>query len=162
MVLNLLFLPAGPYLESCCEESRGWAAAAGWRRLSGLVAIGDVDGVRGFIGLGIDPTPLRVPSWDIPTTALLTRISWAPTALAVFAYSCFEVVGVGGSVSAGTLLGDCRSGRTLALRVNAKLGTLSLSEGILLPRVYDELGGSQQTLQRKLGRIGRILLEGLL
>jgi hypothetical protein len=42
------------------------------------------------------------------------------------------------------------------------LGTLSLSEGILLPRVHGELGGSQQTLQRKLGRIGRIFLEGLL
>ena len=70
----------------------------------GLVAIGDVDGVRGFVGLGIDPTPLGVPSWDIPTT---------PTALAVLAYGCFEVVGVGGSVSAGKLLGDCRSGRTL-------------------------------------------------
>jgi hypothetical protein len=55
-----------------------------------------------------------------------------------------------------------RCGRTLARRVNTKLGTLSLSEGILLPRVHDELGGSQQTLQRKLGRICRILLEGLL
>ena len=52
--------------------------------------------------------------------------------------------------------------RTLALRVNAKLGTLSFSEGIQLPRVHDKLGGSQQTLQRRLGRIGRILLEGLL
>ncbi len=63
--------------------------------MSGPVAIGDVDGVRGFVGLGIDPTPLRVPSWDIPTAALVTSVSWAPTALAVLAYSCFEVVGVG-------------------------------------------------------------------
>ena len=55
-----------------------------------------------------------------------------------------------------------RFGLTLALRVNTKLGTLSLSEDILLPRVHDELGSSQQTLQRRLGRIGRILLEGLL
>ena len=30
---------------------------------------------------------------------------------------------------------ECRSGRTLALRVNAKLGTLSGSECILLPLV---------------------------
>jgi len=37
-----------------------------------------------------------------------------------------------------------------------------LSEGILLPRVQDELGGSQQTLQKRLGLICRILLEGLL
>jgi hypothetical protein len=28
--------------------------------------------------------------------------------------------------------------------------------------IHDELGGSQQTLQRRLGSIGRILLEGLL
>jgi hypothetical protein len=41
-------------------------------------------------------------------------------------------------------------------------GTLSLSEGILLPRVHDKLGGSQQTLQRRLDRIGCIPLEGLL
>jgi len=39
---------------------------------------------------------------------------------------------------------------------------LSLSEGILLPRVQDELSGSQHTLQRRLGLICRILLEGLL
>ena len=86
-------------------------------------------------------------------------MSWAPTALAVLAYSCFEVVRVGWSVGAGALRGVDRSGRTLALRVNAKLGTLS--ECIHLPRVHDELGGSQQTLQRRLGHIGRILLEGL-
>ena len=56
----------------------------------------------------------------------------------------------------------CRCGLTLALRVNTKLGTLSLSEDILLPRFNDELGSSQQTLQRRLDRIGRILLKGLL
>ena len=82
--------------------------------------------------------------------------------LKVLAYGCFEVVWVEWSVSAGTLRGDGRSGRTLALRVNAKLGKLSGSECILLPRVHDELGGSQQTLQRRLGHIGRIPLEGLL
>ena len=131
-------------------------------RVSGPVAVGDVNGVRGFVGIGIDPTPLGVPSWDIPTATLVTSVSWAPTALVVLAYGCFKVVGVGWSVSAGTLRGDGRSGRTLALRVNAKLGTLPGLECILLPRVHDELGGSQQTLQRRLGRIGRILLEGLL
>ena len=97
--------------------------------VSGPVAIGDVDGIRSFVGLGIDSTPLGIPSWDIPTTALLTSVSWAPTALAVLVYGCFEVVGVGGSVSAGTLLGESRSGRT-----------------VVLPRVHDELGGSQQSL----------------
>ena len=34
--------------------------------------------------------------------------------------------------------------------------------GILHQRVHDKLGGSQQNLQRGLGRIGRIHLEGLL
>jgi hypothetical protein len=71
-------------------------------------------------------------------------------------------VGDGWSISASALGENCRCGRTLALHVNAKLGTLSLSEGILLPRVHDELGGSQQTLQRRLDRTCRILLEGLL
>ena len=46
--------------------------------------------------------------------------------------------------------------------LHAKLGTLSGSEGILLPQVHDELGGSQQTLQRRLGHIGRILLKDIL
>ena len=124
MVLNLLFLPPGLYLESCLEESRGWAAAAGWCCISTGVAIGNVDGVHGFVSLGVDPTPLRVPSWDIPTAALLTSVSWAPAALALLAYSCFEVVRVGWSVGADALHGDGRSGQTLALRVNAKLGTL--------------------------------------
>ena len=50
-------------------------------RVSGPVAIGDVDGVRGFLGLGIDPTHFGVPSWDNPITALVTSVSWAPTAL---------------------------------------------------------------------------------
>ncbi len=81
VVLNLLFLSAGPCLESCLEESRGCATAAGWCRYS------DIDGVR----LGVDPTALGVPSWDVPTAAR-----------------------------------------------------------VLLPRVHDELGGSQQTLQRRL------------
>ncbi len=63
-------------------------------------------------------------------------------------------VGDGWSIGASALGRDRRCGLTLALRVNTKLGTLSLSEGILLPRVHDELGGSQQTLPRRLGRIG--------
>ena len=65
-------------------------------------------------------------------------------------------------LNAGTILGDGRSGRTLVLRVNAKLDTLSGSECILLPRVHDELGGSQQALQSRLGLIGCIHLEDLL
>ncbi len=120
--------------------------------MSGPVAISDIDGVRGFVSFGVDPTTLCVPSWDIPTAALAT--------LAMLAYSRF--VRDRWSIGTSALDGDCRCGLTLALGVNIKLGTLSLSEGILLPRVHDELGGSQQTLQRKLGRIGRILLEGLL
>ena len=63
--------------------------------------------------------------------------------MAVFAYGCFEVVEVGWSVGTGALRGDGRIGRTLALRVNAKLDKLSGSECIFLPRVHDELGGSQ-------------------
>ena len=34
-------------------------------RVSGPVTNCDIDGVRGFVGLGIDPTPLGAPSWDI-------------------------------------------------------------------------------------------------
>ena len=34
VVLNLLFLLPGPYLASSLEESRGWAATAGWCRIS--------------------------------------------------------------------------------------------------------------------------------
>ena len=82
--------------------------------------------------------------WDVP----------------MLAYSCF--VGDGWSIGTSALGGDGRCGLTLALRVSTKLGALSLSKGIFLPRVHDELGGSQQTLQSRLGRIGRILLEGLL
>ncbi len=78
----------------------------------------------------------------------------------MLAYSRF--VGDGWSIGTSALDGDCRCGLTLTLGVNTNLGTLSLSEGILLPRIHDELGCSQQTLQRRLGRIGRILLEGLL
>ena len=58
--------------------------------MSGLVAIGDVDGVRGFVSLGIDLTPLGVAS-----------LRSLPAALAVFAYGHFEVVGVGWSVEVG-------------------------------------------------------------
>ena len=128
--------------------------------MSSPVAISNIDGVRGFVRFGVDPTALRVPSWDVSTAAFLTSVSWAPTTLAMIAYSCF--VGDRWIVGASALGGDGRCGRTLALRVHAKLSTLSLAKGILLPRVHDELGGSQQTLQRRLGRIGRILLEGLL
>ena len=64
--------------------------------------------------------------------------------MAVLANSYFEVVGVGWSVGAGAFRGDSRCGRTLALRV------------------HDELDDSQQILQIRLGRIGRILLGDLL
>ena len=139
MVLNLLFLPAGPYLVSCLEESRGWASAAGWCRTSiGCRVPLPLDDIRGFVSLGVDP------GMSLPAT------------LAVLAFKVIEFC-------PGQLLcRDGRCGRTLALRVTAKLCTLSLSESILLPRVHDELGGSEQTLQRRLGDIGRILLEGLL
>ena len=74
--------------------------------VSSHVAIGDVNGVRGFVILGVDPTPLGVASWEIPTDlAVLTGVGW--------------------SIGTGAFRGDGRSGRTLALRVNAKLDTLS-------------------------------------
>ena len=53
----------------------------------------------------------------------------------MLAYSRF--VGDGWSIGASALGGDGRCGWTPALRVNAKLGTLSLAEGILLLRVHD-------------------------
>ena len=102
----------------------GWAAAA-------ATAPSVIDGVRGFVSFEVDPTAFGVPSWDVPTAALVTSMSWAPATLAMLAYSCF--VGDGWSIGAGALDGDCRCGLTLALRVNTKLGTLSLSESILLP-----------------------------
>ena len=71
MVLKLLFLSAGPYLESCLEESRGWAAAAGWCRIS-------------------------TGCWVPLSLAML---------MAVLAYSCFEVIGVGWSVGAVRFVG---------------------------------------------------------
>ena len=120
MVLNLLFLS-----ESCLEESRGWAAAAGWcRNGTGCRA-------RGFVSFGVDPTALGVPSWGVPTAALVTSMSWAPATLVMLAYSRF--VGMDGASARVRLVG---------IRVNTKLGTLSLSEGILLPRVHDEEAAS--------------------
>ncbi len=97
--------------------------------MSGPVAISNIDGVRGFVSFGVDPTALGVPSWDIPAAALVTSMSMAPATLAMLACSCF--VGDGWSIGTSALGGDGRCGRTLALRVNAKLGTLSLSEGSL-------------------------------
>jgi len=37
----------------------------------GPVAISDIDGVRGFLRLG-------VPTWDVLTAALVPSVSWAP------------------------------------------------------------------------------------
>ena len=88
-------------------------------RVSGPVAISDIDGIRGFVSFGVDPTAFGVPSWDVPTAALVTSMSWAP---AMLAYSRF--VGDGWSIGASALDGDCRCGLTFALRVNTKLGTL--------------------------------------
>ncbi len=96
-------------------------------RVSGPVAIRNIDGVRGFVSFGVDPMALCVPSCDVPTAALVTSISWAPATLAMLAYSCF--VGDGWSIGASALDGDCRCGLTLAFGVNTKLGMLSLSEG---------------------------------
>ncbi len=101
-------------------------------RVSGPVAISDIDGVRGFVSFGVNPTALRVPSWDVPTAALVTSMSWAPATLAMLAYCRF--VGDGWRIGAGAHDGDCRCGLTLTLGVNTKLGTLSLSECILQMR----------------------------
>ena len=109
-------------------------------RVSGPVASSDIDGV--------DPTALGVLSWDVPTAALVTSMSWVPATLAMLAYSRF--IGDGWSIGESALGGDCRCGLILALRVNTKLGTLSLSEGILLPRVYDELGAVSKPCRESL------------
>ena len=73
-------------------------------RVSGPVAISDIDGVRGFVRLGVDPPALGVPSWDVPTAALVTSVSWAPATLAMLAYSCF--VGDGWSIGTSAFGGD--------------------------------------------------------
>ena len=80
--------------------------------MSGPVAISNIDGVRGFVSFGVDPTAFGVPSWDVPTAALVTSMSWAPATLAMLAYSCF--VGDGRSLGASALDGDCRCGLTVA------------------------------------------------
>jgi hypothetical protein len=64
-------------------------------------------------------------------------MSWAPATLAMLAYSRF--VGDGWSIGASALDGDCRCGLTLALGVNTKLGTLSLSEGTLSLSISHEI-----------------------
>jgi hypothetical protein len=94
-------------------------------RVLGPVAIGNVDSVRGLVCLGADPRTLGIPTRDISPVALVTMVSRAPAALAVFAYGCFEGVGAGRSISAGALswLGG-GSDLTLTLRVDTKLGTL--------------------------------------
>ena len=35
-------------------------------RVSGPVAISDIDGVRGFVSFGVDLTALGIPFWDVP------------------------------------------------------------------------------------------------
>ena len=65
-------------------------------RVSGPVAISDIDGVRSFVSFGVDPTAFGVQSWDVPTAALVTSMSSAPATLAMLAYSRF--VGDGWSI----------------------------------------------------------------
>ena len=67
-------------------------------RMSGPVAISDIDGVRGFVRLGVDPVALGVPSWDVPTAALVTSMSWTPATL--------TMLGDGWSIGASALGGD--------------------------------------------------------
>ena len=129
----------------------------------GPVTIGNVDGVRGLVCLGADPGTFGIPTRDVAPAELVTMVSRTPAALAVFVYGCLQCIGARRAVSATALtsLGG-GSDLTLALRVGTKLGTLLRAESILLPRVHDELGDSQQTLQEGCCRVGRILLEGLL
>jgi len=127
VVLNLLLLSAGPYLESCLEESQGWVAAAGWCRTS-TECRAPLPLATLMASAAVDPTALGVPSWDIPTAALVTSMSWAPATLAMLAHSRF--VRDRWRIGASALDEDCRCGLTLTLGVNTKLGTLSLSEGI--------------------------------
>jgi len=89
--------------------------------VSGPAAISDIDGVRGFVSFGVDPTALGVSSWDNPTAALVTSMSWAPVTLAMLAYNRF--VRDRWSIGASALDGDCRCGLSLALGVSTKLGT---------------------------------------
>ena len=128
-------------------------------RVLGPVTIGNVDGVRGLVCLGADSGTFGIPTRDVAPAALVTMVSTAPAALAVFAYGCLQCVGAGRAVSA-TALADLGGGSdlTLALRVGTKLGTLLRAESTLLPRIYDELGDSKQTLQGRCCRVGHILL----
>ena len=79
----------------------GYSRGSQQHRLSGPDAISGIDGVRGFVSFGVDPTAFGVPSWDIPTTALVTSMSRAPATLAMLAYSRF--VGDGRSLGASGL-----------------------------------------------------------
>ena len=109
VVWNFLFLSAGPYLESCLEESRGWAAAAGWcRNSTGCQAPLPLATLMASAALYV------LESIQRPSAFHPTSMSWAPAALAMLAYSRF--VGDGWSIGASALGGDCRCGLTLALR----------------------------------------------
>ena len=45
----------------------GCSSGSQQHRVSGPVAISVIDGVRGFVSFGVDPTAFGVPSWDVPT-----------------------------------------------------------------------------------------------
>jgi len=84
-------------------------------RVSGPLFIGNVDAP--WNRSNAPRSSILVMSLSrVPQHGHVTSVSWASAALAVFAYGCFVAVG------------DGRSGRTLALRVSAKLGTLSGTE----------------------------------
>ena len=54
----MLVLPEGPLLGGVARLGCSCGLVSNEHRVSGPVAIGSVDGVSGFVGLGIDPTPL--------------------------------------------------------------------------------------------------------
>ena len=82
-------------------------------RMSGPVAISDIDGVRGFVRLGVDPMALGVPFWDVPTAALVTSMSWGARNLGNARLQSLFSEGDGWSFGASALSGEGRCGRTL-------------------------------------------------
>ena len=95
-------LPPCPLLPRRCLSLGGVARlgcscglVSQQHRVSGPIAVSEIDSVRGFVRLGVDPTALGIPSWDVPTAALVTSMSWAPATLAMLAYSRF--VGMDGA-----------------------------------------------------------------
>ena len=144
--LHLVFLPPGPYLESCLEESRGWDTALVWGRISaGCLA----------------PLPLAMLVASAALYALERSRDLRHSNLGCRAFGTSHD-GVEDARSLGSvrlrLPSGCRSwadrqrdcayltslcggsNLTLALRVDTKLGPFLRAESILLPLVHDELG----------------------